>query len=48
MEKESISATIEKATQKKVKELCKKENRSFSSMVDILLQIAIPIFKKKK
>lgn len=47
MPKEPLSATIEKETLDSVAEIAKKEKRSLSSMVDILLQIAIPIFKEK-
>lgn len=45
MAKESISATIEKNTANAVRELCKSEKRSFSQMVDLLLELAIPVFK---
>ena len=41
MPKENISATIEKTTIVKIKARAKKEKRSFSSMVDILLQKAL-------
>ncbi len=44
MSKTSISATIESETDKSVRELAKKEKRSFSQMVDLLLALAIPVF----
>ena len=47
MPKTPLSATIEKTTDDTIREIAKKEKRSLSSMVDILLQIAIPIFKEK-
>lgn len=43
-----ISATIDKDTIKSVDEIAKKEKRSFSQMVDLLLQSGIESFKKKK
>lgn len=48
MAKEIISATIESKTVKEVREISKKEKRSFSQMIDLLLQIAIPVFVDKK
>lgn len=47
MAKEPISATIEKTTANKVREIAKKEKRSFSQMVDMLLQSAIESLKTK-
>jgi hypothetical protein len=45
MAKESISATIEKTTADGVREIAKKEKRSFSQMIDLLLQNSISVFK---
>lgn len=45
MAKESISATIEETTANGVREIAEKEKRSFSQMIDLLLQFAIPEFK---
>lgn len=45
MAKESISATVEQTTANSVREIAKKEKRSFSQMVDLLLQNAISVFK---
>jgi ClpP class serine protease len=51
MEKEIISATIDKKTANDVRELASKEQRSFSKMIDLLLQNALSVLKggeKKK
>ena len=48
MAKKVVSASIEEETEKQVVELAEKEKRSVSQMIDLLLQIAIPIFKEKK
>lgn len=47
MAKESISATVEKDTAEDVREIAKKEKRSFSQMVDLLLQKAVSLFKEE-
>jgi hypothetical protein len=47
MPKEIISATIDKDTADNVRELATKEKRSFSKMIDLLLQDAISVFKKR-
>lgn len=44
--KKMISATIDTETIKQVKALAKKEHRSFSSMVDVLLMRALEKEKK--
>ena len=46
MPKKPISATIETKTIEAVKQLAAKEKRSFSQMVDILLQKAIELTKQ--
>jgi len=46
MTKESISATIEETTANGVREIATKEKRSFSQMIDLLLQNAISVFKE--
>lgn len=48
MPKEIISATIEEKTANKIRELAEKEIRSFSQMVDLLLQLGLPVFENKK
>jgi hypothetical protein len=47
MAKEIISATVEKVTAINVRELATKEQRSFSKMVDLLLQIGISARNKE-
>jgi len=48
MATENISATVNKVTAQSVRDLAKKENRSFSKMVDILLAKALIAIKRKK
>lgn len=48
MSKKAISATIEESTVEKINSICKEEHRSFSQMINILLELAIPIFKSGK
>lgn len=45
MAKEIISATIDKETANEVRNLAEKEKRSFSQMIDLLLQNAISVLK---
>ncbi len=45
MAKEIISATIDRETADNVREIATKEKRSFSQMIDILLQNAISVLK---
>jgi hypothetical protein len=45
MPKEVISATIDSDTVRSVKKIAEKEKRSFSQMVDILLQKALAALK---
>ena len=47
MPKKIISASIEQTTIDKVKKISKKQHRSFSAMVDMLLLIAIESENKK-
>ncbi len=48
VKKEIISATIDKTTATNVRELAVKEKRSFSQMVDLVLQSGLSVLKKKK
>lgn len=41
MEKEIISATVNKETAEQVKKLAQEQDRSFSKMVDLLLKKAL-------
>lgn len=45
MAKEVISATINSDTVKSIKKIAEKEKRSFSQMVDLLLQKALSVMK---
>ena len=45
MAKEIISATIDKETANDVRKLAEKEKRSFSQMIDLLLQKALTALK---
>jgi len=45
MAKEAISATIESDTVRSVKKMAEKEKRSFSQMIDLLLQKALTALK---
>ena len=45
MAKEIISATIDKETANEVRNLAEKEKRSFSQMIDLLLQNALSVLK---
>lgn len=46
--KPKVSTTLNPGTIKEVERLRKQEKRSFSSMADILLEFAIPIYRKQK
>jgi len=46
MAKEIISATIEKDTANEVRKIAKKEKRSFSQMIDLLLLKALKTMPK--
>jgi hypothetical protein len=46
MTKEIISATIDKDTANEVRKIAKKEKRSFSQMIDLLLLKALEIMTK--
>lgn len=46
--KPKVSTTLNPGTIKEVERLRKQEKRSFSAMADILLEFAIPIYRKQK
>lgn len=48
MPKEPISATIDKKTADDIRKVAAKEGRSFSNMIDMLLQDALSGLKQKK
>lgn len=48
MAKEIISATIDKDTANEVRNLAENEKRSFSQMIDLLLQNAISALKSEE
>lgn len=47
IDKVIISACIDKQTRDKIKEIAKKEKRSFSNMIDLFLQKALAESAKK-
>ena len=47
MAKETITATIDSETLNKIKSIAKKEKRSVSNTIDLLLQNAISELEKK-
>lgn len=45
--KQAVSATLNKDTIDKTKEIAKEEKRSFSQMLSILVELGIKTFKKQ-